>query len=466
MAPLVPYPVSGLPAPWTHVLPGTAAALRWLRARDCGIGTRLAFGPMTTPASAAFLQAAILAGCTTILIQQRLHAEERLRQIGSARAHLRIADTAHPLHDQMGTLDLPVVDGPDDLDAADLIPVPATTPALILATSGTTGRPRLVRLSHGAIAHAMTAACRRLRVTTGDTWLACLPMDHIGGAGIALRSLASGCRIACLERFDPAAVTAHITAGATIVSLVPTMLHRLVAMRGGSRWPATLRCLLIGGGPLSADLIARCTALGLAPCQTYGLTEAASQVCTLAPDEAASHPGSAGRPLDGMAVAVRDGRLWLRGPGLCDGYEEDDRVIDPRDADGWFPTGDVGQADADGFVAVLGRHDEVIISGGENIAPAEVEAALECHPAVAQAGVYGMPDAEWGQVVCAALVARDRPVPDADIEAFLPVCLARFKRPRRIAWVDALPMTATGKLQRTRLAEWVDTRHRTPDARR
>lgn len=455
---LVPLPVMGLLSPWTHVLPGTGHALRWLREHACGPGTRLGLGPLPTPASAALIQAAMLAGCTTILIQGRLHADERRRQLELIQAQVLAADARHPLHDQVGVLTLPAWDAAIPVDPDLTKAVPATTPALILATSGTASQPRLVRLSHGAIAHAASAGCRRLGITRQDTWLCCLPMDHIGGASIALRSLTSGCRMDCVERFDPAAVTARITAGATIVSMVPTMLHRLMELRRDLRWPATLRCLLIGGGPLSRALIDRCTALGLAPCQTYGLTEAASQVCTLTPDEAASHAGSAGRPLDGMEIRVRDGALWLRGPSLCDGYEIPGGLIDPRDADGWFPTGDCGHLDAEGFLTVLGRHDEVIVSGGENIAPAEVEAVLERHPAVAQAGVYARPDAQWGQVVCAALVARDQPVSDAELDDFMIAHLSRFKRPRQIAWVPLLPMTANGKLQRTRLAEWVDAR--------
>ncbi len=467
MAILTPQSVAGLPAPWRHVLPGTGDALRWLRAHDWGIGTRLAFGPGNTATSAAILQAAMLNGCTIILIQGRLHADERDRQVAAARADAVIADGDHPLLDQIGTHRPPAWDATRVPECCP--PVPATTPALLLATSGTTGAPRLVRLSQGALAQAATMACRRLDISAADTWLTCLPLDHIGGTGIVLRSLVSGCQIDLVERFDAAQVSARLTAGATIVSLVPTMLHRLIAMRGSLRWPATLRCLLIGGGPLSSDLIDRCTALGLAPSQTYGLTEAASQVCTLTPAEAATHPGTAGRALDGMTVAIRDaagiplsagqdGRIWLRGGALCDGYETPDGISDPRDPDGWFPTGDVGRLDADGFLTVLGRHDEVIVSGGENIAPAEVEAALERHPAVAQAAVYARPDAEWGQVVCAALVARDDPVPVAELDAYLVSCLSRFKRPRRIDWVPALPTTANGKIRRGGLAAWLDGR--------
>jgi O-succinylbenzoic acid--CoA ligase len=335
----------------------------------------------------------------------------------------------------------------------------------VIATSGTSGTAKSVRLSHGAVAHAATVAMRRLDLGPRDVWLACLPMDHVGGMGIILRSAVSGCRLVLCDHFEAAAIDHLLDEGITIISLVPTMLHRLVECRAGRPWPATLRCLLIGGGPLSHDLIARSTALGLAPCETYGLTEAASQVCTLAPHESADHPGCAGRTLDGMEVVIRDaegkelpddipGRIWIRGDGLFDGYEHQGRLVEPHPAGTWFATGDVGCLHHGGYLSILGRHDDMIISGGENIAPAEIEAVLERHPAVAQAGVYGLADAEWGQMVAAALVPHNQPVPDADLDAFLRAHLPGFKRPRRITWVRGLPTTATGKLQRSRLATW------------
>jgi O-succinylbenzoic acid--CoA ligase len=461
---ITPHPDPTLPAPWRYRLPGTGAALAWLAQHGWGVGTRLGLGPANTAAGAALINACIVAGVVVVPFNRRLHADELRRQVAQARLDGLAADADHPLA-ALGAITIPAYDNAC-VSWPMLGHVAETAPALVLFTSGTTAAAKPVRLSRRAIAAAAMAATERLALTPADLWLGCLPPDHIGGISIILRAMVSGCRLWLLPRFDEAAVTAACDQGATGVSVVPTMLHRLIMRRGDQPWSPTLRRLLTGGGPLSADLIARCTALGLAPCQTYGLTEAASQVCTLAPAEAAAHPGSAGRPVRGMAVAIRDdaghdlptgatGRIWISGDSLCDGYEDDrlDVRTPARGTDGplWFPTGDLGSLDANGFLTVVGRHDDVIVSGGENIAPAEIEAVLERHPAIREAGVYALPDAEWGQVVIAALVPHDHPIVDAELEAFLIAHLSRFKRPRRWRWVAELPRTASGKLQRTRL---------------
>lgn len=456
---LTPRYVSQVPAPWQYILPGTGAALSWLHDQGWGPGTRLGLGLCQTPNSAALLQAAILRGCIVILFQRRLHVAELQRQLDAAQAHALVADTEHPLftsnqHASVPITALPTWNTDDMLDGTLVSHLPETAAALVLASSGTTGEARFIRLSRRALAHSTHASCQRLSVNVRDTWLACLPLDHIGGAGIIVRSLTSGCAINIMERFDAATVSEHIDAGSTVVSLVPTMLHRLVEYRSSRAWPKTLRCLLIGGSSLSTELIARCTALGLAPSQTYGLTEAASQVCTLDPDSASHHSGTAGTPLDGMNVDIRDGHIWIRGPSLFDGYEHRGTITTPHSADAWFETGDLGTLDEHGYLTVLGRHDDLIISGGENIYPAEVESVLEQHPGIMSAGVYGLPHAEWGQLVAAILVPRSLPIPDADIEAFLLAHLSRFKRPRQWRWMKTLPTTASGKLRRAHLATW------------
>jgi O-succinylbenzoic acid--CoA ligase len=307
-------------------------------------------------------------------------------------------------------------------------------------------------LTWAAVQHAADAAVSLLHLDAQTTWLGCLPLDHIGGARVVLRAGRGGNRIVLHERFDAEVVTRAIDDGEVHgLSVVPTMLHRLLAARGDRAWPPALRCLLTGGGPLSGDDIARATALGLAPSQTYGLTEAASQVCTLLPHEAAAHPGTAGRPLPGMQVRITDGVIAVRGPALFAGYERDGELAEALSADGWFDTGDLGTLDADGYLTVQGRRSDLILSGGENVYPAEVEAVLERHPLVAEAGVFGVSDPEWGQVVAAVLVARGAPPDDAAFAAWLAANLAGFKRPRRWRWADALPRTTTGKLQRQRL---------------
>lgn len=443
------HPAAGM---WPFLLPGVGGALVWLRSLGIERGQRIGLAGINAPTTAALLQALPLAGVTTVLFNRRLTVEELDAQATRARLDRLLADPAHPLAGRRKAISLP--DAFADQPVTDVTPLGDIDAALVLFTSGTSGQAKAARLGWAAIRQAADAAAQVLPLGVGSAWLGCLPLDHIGGASVILRSGRAGGSVVLQDRFDATATTAVIDRGEVHgASVVPTMLHRLVHERGERPWPPTLRCLLTGGGPLAPELIARCTALGLAPSQTYGLTEAASQVCTLLPDEAGAHPGSAGRALPGMQVRVVDGVIGVRGGALFAGYEDDGAVQRPFDRDGWFTTGDLGELTADGFLTVHGRRSDLIISGGENIHPADIEAALEGHPGIAEAGVYGQADAEWGQVVAAVLVARGEPVGDAELKQWCERRLAGFKRPKHWRWAGHLPRTATGKLQRHRLAD-------------
>ncbi len=384
-----------------------------------------------SPAVAALIQGAWAAGICVVPINRRLTDAEAAPLIARAAAELVLDG------------ELPEFNG---VTAPTLMEHDPAALALLLFTSGTSGPPKAVRLARRAVLAAATAAVERLALNQHDRWCTCLPLDHVGGIGVVMRSLVSGCTLSLHARFATEAVAADLRT-ATGVSLVPTMLHRLVAR--GEAWSPFLRTLLIGGGPLDRQLAEDCRALGVAPCQTYGLTECASQVCTLSSADASAGLGSAGRPLSGMEVRLAiDGAIAVRGSALMDGYEGEPS---PFDADGWFATGDLGRWDEAGRLIVLGRRDEVLISGGENLAPHEIEAVLERHPGIREAGVYGVPDREWGMRVCAVLVAEGEPLAEADVRAAC-ATLADFKRPKEWRWATALPRTALGKLQRNRLA--------------
>ena len=412
-------------------LPGSASAAQWLR-QHYRPGTRLALQAASTPQTAALIQGAWTAGMVLVPLSRRLPASQVAKLIQRADCF------ALPEH-------VPEFSGSGDPGGSD-----AHDPAslgLLLFTSGTTGAPKAVRLSRRALLAAAGAACLRLELTAADRWSACLPLDHIGGIATVLRSHLAGFTLHLHERFDAAAVRSDLDQGATGASLVPTMLHRLAT----APWAPSVRVLLCGGGPLAPELAQRSLALGVAPCQTYGLSECASQVCTLAPQEAAAGIGTAGTPVAGMEVSLtRDGAIRVRGSSLMDGYLAEPA---PFDADGWFTTGDVGSFDAHGRLTVLGRHDEVIVTGGEKVAPHVVEAHLESLPGIAEAGVYGTADPEWGQRVCAVLVAQGTPPPDTLIRNHL-AALADFQRPKHWRWTSALPRSGLGKLQRRRLAAW------------
>ena len=435
---------------WPFLLPGVGGALVWLRSHGIERGQRIGLAGLNAPTTAALLQALPLAGVTTVLFNRRLTADELVEQLARAHVNRVLADPAHPLATKRTTIAIPA--SFPDQPVADATPLTDNHAALVLFTSGTSGAPKAARLTWSALRHAADTAVQVLDLGPTSSWLGCLPLDHIGGAMVILRSGRGGGKIILHDRFDADAVTQTMDGNQVHgISVVPTMLHRLLAARGERPWPTALRCLLTGGGPLSADDIARSTALGLPPSQTYGLTEAASQVCTLLPADAAAHAGSAGRPLPGMQVRIVDGVIDVRGPALFSGYETAGSVTEPLNADGWFTTGDLGELDANGFLTVFGRRSDLILSGGENVYPAEVEAALERHPQIAEAGVYGVADDEWGQVVAAVLVARGTPPSDADLTTWLASMVAGFKRPRRWRWAAALPRTATGKLQRHQL---------------
>ncbi|HEX3138490.1 MAG TPA: AMP-binding protein, partial [Rhizobacter sp.] len=327
---------------WPFLLPGVGGALVWLRSHGIARGQRIGLAGVNSPTTAALLQALPLAGVTTVLFNRRLTLEELEAQVSHARIDRVLADATHPLAARRKAIAIPTTFA--DQPVADVTPLDDGDAALVLFTSGTSGTAKAARLSWAALRHAADAAVQVLGLVAGSAWLGCLPLDHIGGAMVILRSGRGGGTVLLHDRFEAEAVTHMIDEDSVHgVSVVPTMLHRLLTARGTRPWPATLRCLLTGGGPLASDTIVRSTALGLPPSQTYGLTEAASQVCTLLPADAAAHAGSAGRALPGMQVRVVDGVIQVRGPTLFSGYETDGVVSEPLPADDWVSTGDLGE---------------------------------------------------------------------------------------------------------------------------
>jgi O-succinylbenzoic acid--CoA ligase len=319
----------------------------------------------------------------------------------------------------------------------------------IIYTSGTTGRPKGAILTYGNHWWSAIASALNLGLLPTDRWLACLPLFHVGGLSILLRSLAYGIPAVVHSRFDPALVNHAIDQqGVSMVSVVSTMLERILAERGARPFPPTLRCVLLGGGPAPLPLLKRALSAGAPVVQTYGLTETASQVVTLSPDDAVRKVGSAGKPLMGTRIRIEpDGEICVAGPTVSPGY-----LHQPPRPGAWLHTGDLGYLDDEGYLYVLDRRDDLIVSGGENVYPTEVEAALLAHPAVAEAGVFGMPNAEWGRSVAAAIALRPGLAVSADeLLAFVRQRLASYKVPRQIEFRETLPRNAAGKLLRREL---------------
>jgi O-succinylbenzoic acid--CoA ligase len=440
-----------------------------LAARGLRPGDRLAILAANSADYVALIHAAPRCGAVLVPLNTRLSPAELAFQVADSSATLLIADAqhiglaAHIPAPALGTLSLAELHaGPSSfiLHPSSFI---LDAPHSIIYTSGTTGAPKGAMLSYGNHWWSATASALNLGLHAGDRWLAVLPLFHVGGLSILLRGAIYGIPVVLHERFDPAAVNAAIDAqGVTIISVVAATLQRMLDARGDAPYPPHFRCALLGGGPAPRPLLERCAALGVPVVQTYGLTESASQAVTLAPEDALRKLGSAGQPLlpvglridvDGRAAAPGEvGEILLSGPTITSGYIGQPVATAIAIRDGWLHTGDLGHRDAEGYLYVADRRSDLIISGGENIYPAEVEAALLAHPAVAEAGVVGLPDPQWGQTPAAAIVLRS-PAAEAEILAFLRERLAAYKLPRRIIVRTELPRTASGKLQRRLLRE-------------
>ena len=310
-----------------------------------------------------------------------------------------------------------------------------------LLTSGSTGRPHPVGLTYGNFLWSAVGSGFNIGVQPEDRWLCCMPLSHVAGLGIVMRSAIYGTTAVIHDGFDVDRVAAALAEDRiSVISVVATMLTRLLEVGADLSGP---RAVLVGGGPVPEESLEEATGRGATVVQTYGLTEACSQVTTLAPGEAQRKLGSAGRPLLTTHLRIQDGEILVQGPTVAPGH---------ADADGWLHTGDLGRIDEDGFLYVEDRIDDMIVSGGENIIPAEVEKVLLRHPEVADAAVVGREDPEWQQAVTAIVVLEDgsEVTPD-ELRRHCAEALAGFKVPKRVELAAALPRTPSGKLMRRAL---------------
>jgi O-succinylbenzoic acid--CoA ligase len=336
----------------------------------------------------------------------------------------------------------------------------------ILFTSGTTGQPKGAMITYGNHFYSAMASAYRLGLDPQDIWLSCLPLYHVGGLAVIFRCCLYGTAVDLHALFDVAAIQQSFQAKAiTLISLVPTMLQRLLDAVPATRWPPSLRLILLGGAAAAPELWQRIQAGGLPLAATYGLTEAASQVATSMPPATAAKPGSVGKPLLFTRIRIADqlgqtlprgayGEICVRGPTVMAGYLHNPAATEAAIRDGELCTGDIGYLDEEGDLWLVQRRSDLIVSGGENVYPAEVEKVLRAHPDVAQACVVGIADQEWGQKVAAMVV----PLPERDIEAaelrdYCRRSLAGYKIPKLIHFTSALPMTSSGKVHRLQVAD-------------
>ncbi len=385
-----------------------------LRSRGVMPGDRVAIGLVAGEGFAVALHACMLLGAVAVPLDPRLTAEEVVRH--AAGSALTIEE---PLGDGVARHGEPAKAETHDLDAA----------AIVVHTSGTSAEPRAVELTYGNWLWSALGSAAALGVDPAERWLCCLPVSHVGGLSILLRSAIYGTSAIVHERFDADRVIAELRdpRGPTLVSLVPTTLARL--LDAGLRRPPALRWALLGGAAIAPSLIARAECEGVPVAPTYGMTEACSQVATN------------GHPLFCTRVGIAaGGEVLVSGPTLA------------PSAGPTLHTGDLGELDATGRLLITGRRADTIISGGENVAPQEVEAVLEAHPAVAEAAVHAARDPQWGEAIVATIVLRSGArASEADLKSWCGERLAAFKVPKRIAFAAALPRTGSGKLARREL---------------
>ena len=401
-----------------------SSAARRLAALGVRAGDRVA---TTLPAGAAFavlLHAAPRVGAALVPLDPGMATADRDR--------LREASKARVLVER-------ALEG-DEADVPLRTTMDPAAPHTVIHTSGTSSAPKAVVLTAGNHHASALASARALGVEQRDRWLCVLPLSHVGGLAILLRSAIYATSALVHERFEAERVRSALEQGTvTLASLVSTMLHRL-REAGLERAPG-LRAVLLGGGPIHADLLAWARERGLPVAPTYGMTETASQIATVPPAEALRGELS-GEPLDGVRLRIAPGgEILVRGPMVAPGEAGED---------GWLRTGDLGSLDPRGRLTVAGRLKDVIVTGGENVMACRVEEALRAHPAVLDAGVAGLADAEWGERVTAWVVLRGE-VSDSELTEHCRQRLAPFEVPKGIRRVPGLPRNATGKLLRSQL---------------
>ncbi len=435
----------------------------WLRAQGVCSGDRIAWLGLNHPDQIALLFAVARLGALLVPLNFRLAPAEWGAVLADCTPRCVIHDAAwagaaRDLAQRHG-LQAYGVDAPDGTKAMPFAAPtrPARLPVLLVYTSGTTGTPRGAVHTQGNLRANMATSVQVQRITAADTVATALPLFHVGGLCIqTLPALYAGACVILHARFDAAALLECIARDKpTLTLVVPAVMK---ALTGHPAWATTdlssLRAAWAGSSTLPQALVDAFHARGLPVCNVYGATETGPFSIALAERHAMTHAGTCGWPAPGVEARLANakdgvGEVLLRAPNIVRHYWPDVPAVDDQ---GWFHSGDLAQVAADGSWRIVGRAKDMIISGGENIYPAEIENALAAHPDVAECAVVGVADARWGEAVVAAVVPRDGCPLDAQaLQGWLGQRVARYKLPRRYVALAALPRTALGKVQKTLL---------------
>jgi fatty-acyl-CoA synthase len=420
-------------------------------ARDLGHGERVSTLTGNTGEHVALMFACAKAGAILHPISWRLAPTEIAYQLDDAEpSRFVVEDEYRALADEALTLARP-------LASTSLLQAPPTAddPLLLIYTSGTTGRPKGALLTHANCFWTNLSFDLATGVRPDDVVLQVLPQHHCGGWNVQpLLAWWKGARVVLERGFDAQRALELIEREriTTMMGVPANYLFMAQAAGFDDADLSSLRLAVVGGAPMPEALLDVWAARGVDIVQGYGLTEAAPNVLCLAPEDARRKAGFAGKPYPYVECDLSgEGELIVRGPNVFPGYWQNDDATAAVFRDGWLLTGDLAERDQEGNYRILGRLKDMVVSGGENVYPAEIEAVLHEHRAVTDAAVVGVPDERWGEV-CAAFVVLSQPVTEDELREHCRARLARFKVPKSFTVVDALPRNSMGKIQKSELA--------------